>query len=70
MNGIGDARLAKNLGFLQEIMEITKSVILAVKEQGRVIIGEEDRRMFSKETVEKYTQKAGDRQNNEEMEIG
>lgn len=62
MNGIGDARLAKNLGYLQDIMPTTKAIIIASK----MNIDKADRRMFSKGTIEKYTQQTKDRENNEE----
>lgn len=70
MNGIVDARLAKNLGYLQEIMPTTKAIIAATKEHDRANMDREDKRMFSKGTIEKYTQQTKDRENNEEMEIG
>ncbi len=70
MNGIGDARLARNLEYLQSMMPTAKAIITTTKEIDRNGMDKVDRRMFSKGTIEKYTQQTKDRENEEEMEIG
>lgn len=65
---MNDMRLETNLRYLKEVTSTAKAIIDATKEKD---INEEDKRMFSKGTIERYTQKAKDIENNdEEMEIG
>jgi hypothetical protein len=66
---MNDVRLEKNLGYLKEVTTTAKAIIEATKEKDINI--QEDKRMFSKGTIEKYTQQTKDKENDEEeMEIG
>lgn len=62
-----DAHVEKNLGYLSDIMTTTKAIIEeATKDKDK-----EDKRMFSKGTIEKYTQQTKEQEKEEEeMEIG
>lgn len=68
MIGAPDARLTKNLGYVQNIMPLTKAIIESTKEQDRM--DRVDKTMFSKGTIEKYTKTKDREYDEEEMEIG
>lgn len=68
MIGAPDARLTKNLGYVQAIMPLTKAIIESTKEQDRM--DRVDKTMFSKGTIEKYTKTKDREYDEEEMEIG
>lgn len=62
---MNDPRLEKNLTYLKDVMPTANAIIKATKEKES---NREDKSMFSKDTIERYTK---DRENNEEeMEIG
>lgn len=68
MIGAPDAQLTKNLGYVQDIMPLTKAIIESTKEQDRM--DRVDKTMFSKGTIEKYTKTKDREYDEEEMEIG
>lgn len=68
MIGAPDARLTKNLGYVQDTMPLTKAIIESTKEQDRM--DRVDKTMFSKGTIEKYTKTKDREYDEEEMEIG
>lgn len=71
MPGIEDARLKNNLGCLIKVTKIAKAIMEKAKEKDK---NDNDKRMFSEGTINKYTQQRQtedreDIESEEEMEI-